>query len=408
MEAVTGILGATLDLSLEMAPWLLFGVLAAGALHALLPLGWVARQLGGRGWAPVLKAAIFGVPLPLCSCSVVPVASSLRQQGASRAAVAAFLVSTPTSGPDSILATYALLGAPFAALRTALSFGLGLLAGGAARWLGRGQPDDPPAAAAPSPPPLASAADPCGGTCCASATAPAAAVGCGCDGGCGDVAAAAPRSGAGWGSKASGALRHAFGEVMGSVAGPLALGLLLGGLLSWWLPPAALEGRLAGGVLAYGAMLLVGIPLYVCASGSIPVAAALVAKGLSPGAALVFLLVGPATNAASLAVVGKLLGRRASLAYLAALAGGAVVAGLLTDGLFAAFPWSLATLPGAASEGATGAWYWVELGSLVCLAPAMLYHLVLPRLRGLRRPAKGDAPSPCGGDTCCCGGGSAK
>ncbi|MDE5959958.1 MAG: permease, partial [Muribaculaceae bacterium] len=110
----------------EMAPYLLLGFLFAGMLHAFLPASFYNRHLGRPGFWSVAKAAMFGVPLPLCSCGVIPTAMSMRRQGASRAATVSFLISTPQTGVDSILATGSLLGWPLALIRPIAAFATAL------------------------------------------------------------------------------------------------------------------------------------------------------------------------------------------------------------------------------------------------------------------------------------------
>jgi uncharacterized membrane protein YraQ (UPF0718 family)/copper chaperone CopZ len=329
----------------RMAPYLLLGIVVAGALHVLIPMGMVARHLGGRGLAPVFRAAVLGVPLPLCSCGVVPVAASLGKSGASRGAVVSFLVTTPTSGVDSILATYSLLGGAFAVVRTVASFLIGLVAGAVTALGLRTEPDADeraPDAPAPESSPWAGGRD-------------------------------TVRRG----------LVYAFGELLGGIARPLAVGVLIGGLISFLLPPGVLERYVGSGFASYLVMLAVATPLYVCASGSIPVAAALLAKGISPGAALVFLVAGPATNAASVTMVSEMLGRRALIIYLAILVLGSLVGGAATDVFFAGFP---ALLP----DFVRGADHMgmhlspLETVSAVILAIMVAYHLgmqIAPKLR---------------------------
>ncbi len=331
MSVVIGIAYESFSLFAEMAPYLLLGIAVAGVLHIVLPTGLVARALGGRGPGPALRAAGIGVPLPLCSCSVVPVAASLRNSGASKGATISFLISTPTSGVDSIFATYSLLGGVFAVARVAASFVLGLVAGvvtglGGDEGAGAQGTASPPAAAEPGPP-------------------------------------------------VRRAMVYGFGDLLGGMARSLAVGTLLGGAIAYFIPPALIERTIGDGLIAYLALMAFGIPLYVCASGSIPLAAALLAKGISPGAALVFLIAGPATNAATVAVISKLLGRRALVIFLGVIGLGAVAAGFALDAFFGRFP---ALLPAVAHVGHhehLGLW---EILAGVVLGLAVLAHLVKP------------------------------
>ncbi|GAB4367821.1 MAG: SO_0444 family Cu/Zn efflux transporter [Acidobacteriota bacterium] len=283
----------------EMAPYLLFGFLVAGVLAAFLSPRLVERHLGGDGLGAVVKASLFGVPLPLCSCGVIPVTASLRQHGASRAATVSFLLSTPQTGVDSILATYGMLGGLFAVFRPAAALVTGIVGGMLVSLFDR-TPD----------PVAASQADPAGG----------------CEDAC--ETDAEPVRGV------RGALRYGFVTLPQDIGANLLVGLAVAAGIGALVPDDLLAGFGSGPVAMLAAMLI-GIPIYVCATGSVPIAAALIAKGLSPGAALVFLITGPATNAATIATMWKVLGARAASLYLATVGGMALVSGLVLDALFA-------------------------------------------------------------------------
>jgi uncharacterized membrane protein YraQ (UPF0718 family) len=285
----------------EMAPYLLFGFAVAGVLSVVISPDTVARHLGGSGIGSVIRAAIYGVPLPLCSCSVIPVTLTLRRQGASRGAATAFLLSTPQTGVDSIIVTYGMLGPLLAIYRPLTAFLTGVFGGGLVNALTRDQPDTPPT--------------------------PEAHCGCCKNGEHHQPANAVLR-----------ALRHGFVTLPADVGGSMLVGLLGAGLIAAFVPDALFEGALGSGLTGMLAMMLFGIPLYVCATASVPIAAALIAKGVDPGAALVFLMTGPATNAAGIAAVWKMMGRRTALIYLGTVAGTALAAGLVLDLLIARTP----------------------------------------------------------------------
>jgi uncharacterized protein len=270
----------------------------AGILHVLVPDGLIRKYLSGSGVGPVVRAAVIGIPLPLCSCGVIPVAQHLRKDGAGKGATATFLSATPSTGVDSIAATWGMLGPAFAGLRLAYAMVSGVLVGWAVEMAGSKEksPVDAPVES------------------CA-------------------VPSSKPATWREPGQILSKAWEHGFGEILFSLRKWLSLGIVLGALLTWLLPQGLFDGWLSNRVLSYGAMLLASGPLYVCATGSIPIAASLVAKGLSPGAALVFLAVGPATNTATLAFVGSALGRKALFAYLGVMVATAVGAGVLVDWL---------------------------------------------------------------------------
>jgi len=279
-----------------MAPYLLLGFAVAGILRVLFPVSFVVKHLGKRGFSSVFKAAVLGVPLPLCSCGVIGPAAALRGQGASRGAVLSFLVSTPTTGVDSILATYGLLGLPFTIYRIVASFFLGLVSGGMANI----QKDE----ALVSPDPKVSPCSVCG-------------------------LPGVHRHGI-WEKLKAGFL-YAARDLPRDIGKWLVIGLLVAGVISYLVNPSWVEGFAANPFVAYPVMVAIAVPLYVCATGSIPIAAALMAKGVSAGAALVFLVAGPATNAITIGIVGKLLGKKSLFIYLATIIVGSVLLGLGMD-----------------------------------------------------------------------------
>ncbi len=294
------VLGAAWQTLGEMAPYLLFGFACAGALSMFLSPAWVEAHLGGQGWKPVFKAAALGVPLPLCSCGVLPVAASLRQHGASAGATTAFLIATPQTGVDSILVTYSLLGPVFAIFRPVAALVSGLLGGMLLEACDRTR-------LAPTPTPAA-----CAGDCCARH---------------------GPRPAA-WRR----ALRHGFITLPRDLGPSLLLGVGVAGLIGAFVPEHSLAAVAGGGLGAMLLMLLFGIPLYVCATASVPIAAALIAKGVSPGAAMVFLMTGPATNAAAIVAIWRMMGVRATVVYLGTVAVSALLCGAVLDWLLVASP----------------------------------------------------------------------
>ncbi|MCX8035512.1 MAG: SO_0444 family Cu/Zn efflux transporter [Candidatus Sumerlaeia bacterium] len=288
----------------EVSPYLLLGFFFAGLLSVLVSPSAVGRHLGGRGIVPVAKAALFGVPLPLCSCGVIPLAASLRSRGASRGATTAFLLSTPQTGVDSIFITYSLLGLTVAILRPIAAFLTGLLGG----WLvgifvsdnerEESKATDSPAAACSLP-------------------------------------------------ENSGKLRrlwdYGFVDLPRDIGRPLIIGLILAGIIAAAIPADYFAGLRGTGLWPKLVMLGVGIPIYVCATGSVPIAAALVHQGVSPGAALVFLISGPATNMATLAVIIKTMGKKTLGIYLATVAFCALASGVLLDFWLTSLPHPMTT-----------------------------------------------------------------
>ena len=280
---------------IEMAPYLLFGFFAAGALSVLVSQRMVERHLGGRGFWPLFKASLFGVPLPLCSCSVIPVSMSLRKHGASKGATIAFLLSTPQTGVDSILVTLSLLGPVFAIFRPFAALATGLVGGTLVDIFGH-------AGGAESKPP-----EKCTDECCSSEKT----------------------------SKVVKGLKYGFVTLPRDIGRAMLVGLAVAAFISALVPNDFFAEKLGTGIFAMLAMMALGIPVYVCATASVPVAAALMMKGLTPGAALVFLMTGPATNAASFVTIWKVMGRGTAITYLAAVAGCALLSGMLLDFLAA-------------------------------------------------------------------------
>lgn len=267
---------------LELAPWLLLGTALAALLHILLPAGFVHRQLRGTGG--VLKAVLMGVPLPLCSCGVIPAGLGLKRDGAGNGATVGFLISTPQTGVDSLLVSGAFLGWPFAVFKLASAAVTGLVGGLLAEW-----------------------AEP-------------------------DTNAEPPAHVTNGGARGAGAaLDHGL-EILRSIWGWLVVGVLLSAALTTWLPAQALSGLTGyGTALTVVAVLALSVPMYVCATASVPIAAALVAAGLPAGMALVFLMAGPATNAATLGAIYRTLGKKLLIIYLATIVVGSVVLGLAFD-----------------------------------------------------------------------------
>jgi uncharacterized membrane protein YraQ (UPF0718 family) len=280
----------------EAAPYIWLGFLAAGLLHAFVPQQWIMSQLGGRGHGSVWKAALLGVPIPLCSCGVIPAAVGLRKRGAGRGATLSFLISTPETSADSIALTWALLGPVWAVVRPVAAVLVAVVTGTVANLL--------PDAAVSSPEPVA----------------------CGC--GCESVpkpAAKQRRLGRAW--------RFVFKELVPDIGGWLLLGIALSGILLALLPEQFLENLPGGAGVQMLLALIVGVPLYICAAASTPLAAALLLKGLAPGAALVLLLAGPATNLASALVVSRQMGRAGTAVYFGGVALGSLAAGAVIQAL---------------------------------------------------------------------------
>ena len=293
-----GIIKESYILLNKMSPYLLFGFMFAGGLHIFFSQETVARHLGKSNAFSVIKAAVFGIPLPLCSCGVIPAAMSLRKEGASRGSVLSFLISTPTSGVDSIIATYALLGGIFTVYRILASFVTGVISGLLANFLIK---DEEPVKKVEA-------------TKCKM---------CEAGGHEGHTHS--------FMDKIKGMFHYAFIDLIKDSGGMLLLGILVGGIIMFFIPEEFIRTYLGSGFKAMIAMLIVGIPMYVCATASIPIAAALMLKGMNPGAAFVFLVAGPATNIVTMMVIFKSMGRKALVIYLSSIAVCSVLLGYLLD-----------------------------------------------------------------------------
>ena len=275
-----------------MSPYLLLGFLIAGVLHAFVPSAIYSRYLAGTGLRSVATAAAFGIPLPLCSCGVLPTAVALRRSGASRAASTSFLIATPQTGVDSIAATYSMMGLPFAILRPVAALVTSLIGGLAVgHWERKGALDDVSTEASYEFSEL-------------------------------------PK---GFWNKIIETFKYGFFDMMQSIGRWLLLGLIVATLITVLLPDDFFSTYARWPFLNMFIIVLVAVPMYVCATGSIPIAAALMLKGMSPGCALVLLMAGPAANVASMFVVNKAFGRKATIVYLLSIIGGAMGFGLLVD-----------------------------------------------------------------------------
>lgn len=324
----------------EMSPYLLLGFLLAGLMHVFIPGGWYSKYLAGNSMKSVVYAALFGVPLPLCSCGVIPTAMSLRREGASRGATVSFLIATPQTGVDSIIATYSLMGLPFAILRPIVALITAVFGGGLVNLV------SPSEASAKS------------ATCA-----------------CGD----APRQG--FFAKLREAFSYAYVEMMGDIGKWLVVGLVVAGLITTCVPDSYFEVFKDNSLLSILLVLCLAIPMYICATGSIPIAVALMMKGLTPGAGLVLLMAGPACNLASILVVGKVLGRRTLITYLVSIVLGSVVFGLVID-QFLPREWFMQGLVGSHSCCAEEQVEWFGMLCTGVLALLLINALLRNRLHG--------------------------
>lgn len=346
-------------ISAMMAPYLLFGFLMAGLLSLFFTPETIRRHLGKPTFGSIVKAALFGVPLPLCSCGVIPVAASLRKSGASRGAVSAFLISTPQTGVDSFFVTGSFLGWWFAGVRVVLAFVTGLVGG----YLIDGLREKEPAVRNEEPP-----------SCCGQGEKEAARgeSACCCQG------EAVPAAHPGLMQRLGAAVYYSFVTLFNDVAGALAIGLILAGMISFWVPDNFFADHITAEWQAFALMLVIGFPLYICSTASVAVGASLILKGISPGAVLVFLVVGPAANGATLSAIWSILGKKALLAYLLTISVFAVLAGMLINAL------GIGMQTQRIFAGEHHAMGWFEWGSCAVLY-ALIGHVLLRRMIAVLR-----------------------
>ena len=265
-----------INMMAEMSPYLLFGFFVAGILYAFVPGKFYRNHLSRPGAWAVIKAALIGVPLPLCSCGVLPTAVSLRRNGASRGASTSFLIATPQTGIDSIAATYSLLGPAFAIIRPVAALVTAFIGGMLVNREDKACNDS-------------------------------------CDVEVDTIDAPASDNVIG---KIKDALRYGFVEMIQNIGKWLIIGLIIAAAITVFIPDGFFTFFAEYPLISMIAVVVVAVPMYVCSTGSIPIALSLMLKGRSPGAAFVLLMAGPAANFASIIIVGKSLGKKAAATYL--------------------------------------------------------------------------------------------
>jgi uncharacterized membrane protein YraQ (UPF0718 family)/copper chaperone CopZ len=341
----------------EMSPYLLLGFFFAGLLHAFVPRKMVARHLGGETVGSAIRASVIGVPLPLCSCGVVPTGIGLRKRGASRAAVVSFLISTPQTGLDSIVATYGFLGWVFAIFRPVAAFVSGIVGGVATLLLKAPNANEDAWLKYHVEAEDALEKE--------------------------QEARSVPQ-------KFYHGMRYAFTELLGDIALWLVIGVALAALISMAVPDDFFAQNLHNEFLQMMVMMAFGIPLYVCSTASIPIAAVLMGKGITAGAAFVFLMTGPATNAATMLIIGRAMGWRVLALYLASIAVLAVGFGWALDGIMGL---TGTTLPALMLHEHDMLPVWITWGSAGVLTFFLALHFLEVweiRLKGMFRMATTD------------------
>lgn len=311
LEFLEGTIKESLVILDESSALVIAGLVIAAVIKTYIPDRIVKKQLGGTGFRPVFMASLLGMPLPLCSCGVLPAAAGLRRQGASRGATTSFLISTPETGADSIAITWALLDPLMTVFRPIAAFVTAIIAGLMENIFNKDRPDA------------------------------IANTGCGCSQDCISTGTLQENLPGATMDRFRASFRFIFTDLLYDIGPWLLLGIFAAGIISYAIPDDFLLGYLGHGITSKLIMLAAGLPLYVCASSSTPIAAALIMKGVSPGSALVFLLAGPATNAATMTVIGRLLGRTSLAIYLVTISVCAVGFGLFLDLIYSSHGISL-------------------------------------------------------------------
>ncbi len=335
------------DLFVDMSFYLVIGLLFTGILHAFVNKDLILKHIGKRNTSSVVKASVFGVPLPLCSCGVVPTAMYLGKNGASKGAVVSFLTSTPQTGVDSIIATYGLMGPFFAFFRAIAAFFSGIISGIITNILCKNDKSDfinAVTSCGCSEPKVEETSSCCcsapkveeTSSCCCSAPKVEETSSCCCSApkveetsscGCSSTTSNETKT---FGAKIKSVFTYSFGEFLDEIAVNFLAGLFVAALISTFIPQEWLSS-FSNPLLSMLVMLIIGIPMYICSTASIPIAVSLMMKGISPGSAFVFLFAGPVTNIASLAILAKALGKKVLIIYLLCVAGCAILFGLILD-----------------------------------------------------------------------------
>lgn len=320
LKKISSIFSAILLESWEMfdeaSLYILLGLLLAGLIQVFIPKERIIKYLGGRDIKSVFWAALFGIPLPLCSCAVLPTAVSLRKQGAARGATVSFLISTPESGIDSIAITYALIDPLMTIFRPLAAFITAFTAGIIENFFSEKEGKE------------GREEEIC--------------IFCEEENSHAHVHKLS--------FKLKRGFHYAFIDLLADIAKWLLIGIVIAGIISYLIPQRIIENYLGYGWQAMFLILILSIPLYICATASTPIASALILKGMSPGVALVFLLTGPATNIASLTVISKFLGKRATLVYLVTICVSAIILGIVLNYIYLFFAIDIKATIGKAGE----------------------------------------------------------
>lgn len=344
MELITQFFAALYELSNAMAPYILFGLAFAGVLHELVPETLVTKHLGKESIGSVIKSTVFGIPLPVCSCGVIPLATSIKKSGASKGATLSFLISTPITGIDSILATYGMFGWVFTIYRVITSMFIAMAAGILTNIYDKEI--------------IKEVQEEHENSCCTNT--------------CSSTSEVKQKF------SFSKAMNYAFVTLLGDIAKPLFWGLLIGALITIAIPQNLSDILVEYSWISYLIAIAIAVPMYVCATASLPIAAALMLSGVSAGAAFVFLSAGPATNTVTIGVVKKMLGTTSLYIYLGTIVVGSVLFGLGLDFIFDINSIDAASLIHMQEEAGL-----LEILSSIVLWGFMLFFIIKPYVKKL-------------------------
>jgi len=286
--------------------FILFGLIVAGAINQIIPKDFISKHLGSNNISSILKATMLGIPIPLCSCSVIPMAKSLQTDGASSGAVSSFLISAPITGVDSLFATYSIFGWFFTIYRVISSIIIAIVVGIFQNIIDKANKRAIFSIKKPTNSPTLI----CNGNCCS-------------------------RDNIKKRKKFSiwGIFDYAFNTLFRDIAKPLAVGLIIGALFTTFFPKELIENLISNNYIAYFTILIVSMPLYICATSSLPIALSLILNGMSAGVAFIFLSAGPATNSVTMSLVAQMFGKRSLIVYIGTIAIFSILFGILLDNI---------------------------------------------------------------------------
>lgn len=328
------------ELSVMIGLYVLIGLIFVGLVHLYISEDWIKKHLGKDTKYGALKGALFGIPLPLCSCGVIPLATSLRQKGASKKSVTSFFITTPMTGIDSIIATYGVFGLPMAVTRVISSFLSGVIAGSFVKESDTEIQNEEKKSC-------------CSSSCCSSHKAIKE-------------------------NKFTKAYNYAIHEVFSDLAIPMFYGLILATIFMLFIPNNGIEFLNDNIIIAYALVFLVALPLYVCSISAIPIALSMLAVGVSPGVAFIFLAAAPATNIITAGIIKKILGNDVLIIYLISIIIVTVSFALMIDFVFPK-EWFLYTLDSVNNESKS----LLDMGGAIIFLVLMFYFLTQKWLKSL-------------------------